>query len=1063
MIASDGSGASITPERWRLAAPILEAVLDLPPHARDAYIAQQCSDQPELAADVNALLAHALSSGDLLDSTAAEQFPALLPDARPVPPSIGARYVMHEALGAGGAATVYRAHDPTTRRDVAVKVLHSHLASASGRDRFLREVRIAANLSHPNIIPLYDAGQADGHAYYVMPLVSGGSLRRKLEAGGPPAPEVSHRILQEVASALAFAHAQGVVHRDIKPDNVLLADDGRAMVADFGIAKALSASTPELPETVHTVTGIAIGTPAYMAPEQVLGDANVAAGADVYAFGILAYELLAGRPPFTGGSGPEIVARHLHETPVPLLSKAPHADPLLADLVMRCLRKVSADRPTAAELVDALTNRTPLPTPMVTAAASTPAATTTSASTTAASTAAEPAPAPGAAQPPVTPPSWYRRSQLALASCIMIASATLWYRTTSAAPDAVPAAPRTTVVLADFDAPAGDSVLAMMFTDAIRAAMAQSPAMGILTDRRVMNAMRRMAVMPGTPLDVARARELAQREGIATVISGDIIGSTATGYQLSLRAVTADSGRELARVQHALREPTALLSVADTMVRQLRVALGERQDLVSGTPSLPRVTTTSPEALRKYSEARGILQRGERSPRPMQLLQEAIALDSNFAMAYVLLSEVYAEGAPRSVMAQTLAQAYRLRDKLPPAEAAFVAAQHFGIGAGADPAAAERYYRQAMIYGDTGSVRGPLAMLRMFVDDHAGAVQLLQASEARDSLDADETATLIAALAMQGRDAEAEGRLAQAMRAGMLSPRLLTLQPMLPWLRGDYAAAERVAQQQLEDRNPAAQFMGLINGNAIASTRGKLALASSLGAKSAAMSGSPPAQLALEDATSEAIVLARVLDQPDSALAVIERARRRYALDQVPEMDRPYYPLALGYAFAKRPVLAGAMVDSMERLRDTVARRSFAGLIRPLRAIIATVAGHPDSALTLLRQQQAGGSGLSADRLDAIAADAHFAAARFDSAATYYERYRRYRTVDKMYGTSDPVWLAHVLWRLGESHETRGDRPAAIAAYGQLLRLWDGADPPVAARAAEVRSRVARLQAAGAR
>ena len=1060
MSSNGGMGASLTPERWRLAAPILEAVLDLPADARDAYIALQCSDQPELAADVNALLAHALSTGDLLDSTAAEQFPALLPDARPVPPSIGARYVMHEALGAGGAATVYRAHDPTTRRDVAVKVLHSHLASASGRDRFLREVRIAANLSHPNIVPLYDAGQADGHAYYVMPLVSGGSLRRKLEAGGPPPPEASHRILQEVASALAFAHAQGVVHRDIKPDNVLLADDGRAMVADFGIAKALSASTPGLPETVHTVTGIAIGTPAYMAPEQVLGDANVGAGADVYAFGILGYELLAGRPPFTGSSGPEIVARHLHETPLPLQAKAPHADPLLADLIMRCLQKVSADRPSAADLVEALTHRTPLPTPMATAAVSTPAAPTTSASTVAATP-----PAPGAALAPVPAPSRSQRTLLALGACAAIASAALWYRTTATAPtpDAVPTAPRTTVVLAAFDAPAGDSVLAMMFTDAIRAAMAQSPTMGILTDRRVMNAMRRMAVMPGTRLDAARARELAQREGIATVIGGDIIGSTATGYQLSLRAVTADSGRELARVQHALKDPTALLSVADTMVRQLRVALGERQDLVSGTPSLPQVTTNSVEALRKYSEARGILQRGERSPRPMQLLQEAIALDSNFAMAYVLLSEVYAEGAPRSVQAQVLSQAYRLRDKLPPAEAAFVAAQHFGMGAGADPAAAERYYRQAMIYGDTGSVRGPLAMLRMFVDDHAGAVQLLQASEARDSLDADETATLIAALALQGRDAEAEGRLAQAMRAGMVSPRLLTLQPMLPWLRGDYAAAERVAQQQLADRNPAAQFMGLINGNAIASTRGKLALAASLGAKSAAMNGSPPALLALEDATSEAIVLARVLDQPDSALAVIERARRRNALEQVPDMDRPYYPLALAYAFAKRPVLAGAMVDSMERLRDTVARRSFAGLILPLRAIIATAAGHPDSALVLLRRQQAGGSGLSADRLDAIAADAHFAAARFDSAATYYERYRRYRAVDKMYGTSDPVWLSHVLWRLGESHETRGDRPAAIAAYEQLLRLWDGADPPVAARAAEVRSRVARLQAAGAR
>ena len=280
-------------------------MLDLPPDARDAYIAQQCSDQPELAADVNALLAHALSSGDLLDSTAAEQFPALLPDARPVPPNIGARYVMHEALGAGGAATVYRAHDPTTRRDVAVKVLHSHLASASGRDRFLREVRIAANLSHPNIVPLYDAGQADGHAYYVMPLVSGGSLRRKLGADGPPAPEASHRILQEVASALAFAHAQGCRASRHQAGQTSC---WPTTVARWWPTSASRRRSPprrrSCPRRCTPSTGIAIGTPAYMAPEQVLGDANVGAGADVYAFGILAYELLAGRTPFTGSSAP---------------------------------------------------------------------------------------------------------------------------------------------------------------------------------------------------------------------------------------------------------------------------------------------------------------------------------------------------------------------------------------------------------------------------------------------------------------------------------------------------------------------------------------------------------------------------------------------------------------------------------------------------------------------------------------------------------------------------------------------------------------------------------------
>jgi Protein kinase domain len=1049
---SDGESGALTPERWRRAAPILDAVLELPAEARDAYLEQQCSDQPELHADVRRLLANALTSGDLLDSPAVERFSALLPESRPVPPSIGARYVVHEALGAGGAAIVYRAHDPTTRRDVAVKVLHDHLASESGRERFLREVRIAANLSHPNIVPLYDAGQADGHVFYVMPLISGGSLRRRLETSGRLLPDASRRVLQEVASALAFAHAQGVVHRDIKPDNVLLADDGRAMVADFGIAKALSASTPALPDPAHTLTGVAIGTPAYMAPEQVLGDASVDASADVYAFGAMGYELLTGRPPFSGSSGQEIAARHLSDAPVPLVSVAPNADPVLAEVIMRCLSKARGDRPTAAAVVDAITHRTPLPTLV------TPRTSPTVADATGVTPSAQPSGATTTRRP---------FALLAVVLAAVLAAAGLWRRPSSAAPDAAEEArvvPRTSVVLADFDAPAGDSVLSDMYADAVRAAIAQSPTFSVLSDRRVSNALRRMGAAPGTRLHEPVARELAQREGIGSVIDGSIIGSAATGYQLTLRAVSADSGRELTRAQFALRDPSALISAADTLVRKVRLALGERQESVSKAPELARVTTTSFEALRKYSEARVILQRGERSPLTLKLLQDAIALDSNFAMAYVLLVRAHGGEALRSVSGSALTQAYRRRDVLPPAEAAFVAGQYFGTGIGADPAAAERYYRQAMIYGDTGTVRGALADLRMNVaEDFAGAAELLRASEASDSLDADETATMIVALAMLQRDAEAEGRLAQAIRSGMASPRLLSLQPMLPWFRGDYAAAERTAEQQIDQANPAVKYMGLMSGEAIAASRGKLLRADSLGAALAAMQNRPAGLDALESAASEAIVLARTLDKPDSAVAIIELTRRKHPLDQLPEVDRPYYPLALAYAFARRPALATAMVDSLERLRDTAARRALSSAIPPLRAIIANAAGAPDSALALLRRTRESSEGLRQFRLDAIAADAHFAAARYDSAAKYYEQYRKTRRPDKMYGTSDPVWLAHVLWRLGESYETIADRPRAIAAYEQLLRLWDGADPAIAARAGEVRSRVSRLRAMPAR
>ena len=1039
------TGQALTPERWRRAAPILDAAMELPDEAREAYIDAQCGGQAEVRADVLHLLAQALVTGDLLDSSAAERFAALLPDERAVPPQIGARYLVHEALGAGGTAVVYRAHDPTTRRDVAVKILHEHLASQAGRERFLREVRIAANLLHPNILPLYDAGQDENLVFYVMPLVQGGSLRQRIQTHGRLAPDAARRVLQEVAGALAFAHAQGVVHRDIKPDNVLLAEDGRAIVADFGIAKALSASEPALPTFAQTLSGMAIGTPAYMAPEQVLGDVNVDASADVYAFGAMAYELLTGQPPFTGRSGHEIAARHLSDTPVPVSTLVPDADPVLAALIMQCLRKARDERPTAAAVAEAITQHTPLPSP-----ASTGAASATSSGPIA------PATTPTKEQP------WWRSPVVVMVALGALVVATAMWRMFSRDADpevAARAASRTPFVLAAFDAPDGDSVLATMFADAVRAALSQSSTIEVLSDRRMASALRRMRADPRAPFDITRARELALREGVSAVISGGVVGNPETGFQLTLRAVAADSGEDVAHVTLAMRDASMLLNVADTLVRQLRVALGEGQAVVARSTPLPRVTTASIAALRKYSEAHALLQQGERSPRTVGLLQEAIALDTNFAMAYVLLVRAHGGDVLRSVAASALTEAYRRRDILPPAEAAFVAAQYFDLGIGGDADAAERYYREAMAYGDTGSVRNALATLRLTRGNYAGASQVLQASESRDSLDADETAILIAALAMQERDAEAEGRLAQATRQGLASPRLLALQPTLPWFRGDYEGAERVAQAQRDQPDPASRYMGLMSGNAIASTRGKFRRADSLGTAFDAMQGGAASRAELEDAAAEAIIIARVLNDPDSALAHVEAARRRHPLDKLPQVDRPFYPLALAYAFAGRPILAGAMIDSLEHLRDTTVRRGMASLLPPLRAIVATAAGAPDSALTLLRQTRRQAAGVGEYRLDAITADAHFAATRFDSAAVYYERYIRARTPDKMYGTSDPVWLASALWRLGECYETMADRPRAIAAYEQLLRLWEGADTQVAARAAELRARINRLRA----
>ena len=255
------------------------------------------------------------------------------------------RYAIERVIGAGGMATVYLARDLRHERRVAVKVLRPDVATTVGAERFLQEVRVTADLQHPHILPLFDSGQADGFLYFVMPYVEGESLRQRLVREGElPVPEAA-RLVHDVVEALGAAHAMGVVHRDIKPENVLLSGY-TAMVTDFGVAKAVS----EAAGRHHLTTeGVAVGTPAYMAPEQAAGEPNVDHRADIYAAGVLAYELLSGRPPFSGTTAQQILTAQVMAFPRPLRERRPTVLPALEAVVMRCLEKKPADRWQSAE------------------------------------------------------------------------------------------------------------------------------------------------------------------------------------------------------------------------------------------------------------------------------------------------------------------------------------------------------------------------------------------------------------------------------------------------------------------------------------------------------------------------------------------------------------------------------------------------------------------------------------------------------------------------------------------------------------------------------------------
>jgi len=249
------------------------------------------------------------------------------------------RYRVERELGAGGMATVYLAHDLKHQRDVAIKVLHPDLGAALGGERFLSEIRTTARLQHPHILPLLDSNDADGLLYYVMPYVSGETLRARLVRARQLPIDDALQIAREVAAALEHAHKQGIIHRDIKPENILL-QDGAVVVADFGIALAVSsAGGPRL-----TQAGLSLGTPSYMSPEQAMGERVIDARSDIDALGAVTYEMLTGDSPVVGNSAQAIVAKVLTDWPAPIRTTRDTVPPALEQAVFTALAKLPADR-----------------------------------------------------------------------------------------------------------------------------------------------------------------------------------------------------------------------------------------------------------------------------------------------------------------------------------------------------------------------------------------------------------------------------------------------------------------------------------------------------------------------------------------------------------------------------------------------------------------------------------------------------------------------------------------------------------------------------------------------
>jgi serine/threonine-protein kinase len=589
----------LLPAGWAELAPLIDAVLDAAPDRRASLIRELCPADPARQEALTRLVDDCERDTPLLERPAAERFDGLVTDPSDslLPDLLGGRYRTGRELGRGGMARVYLARDEKLGRDVAIKVLRPELSASLGHDRFLREIEIAARLRHPNIVPVHDSGEVGGALYFVMPFEEGPSLRERLaEQGALPISE-SINVLRDVARALAYAHDHGVVHRDVKPDNVMLSG-GAAVVTDFGIAKAVSAALREASGPTLTQSGSSIGTPAYMAPEQATGDPSIDHRADIYSFGCLAYELFAGKPPFHSLSMHLIFAAHITTVPPRVTDVRVEVPPGVAALVARCLEKDPAARPqTAREVLETLDG------PAATGSGATPPITAT--------------------RRPARARAWVGG---ALALALIGTAAYVWTRTPAAA------VPITLAVL-PFGNIGADSTIdfvADALPDEVATVLARVPGIEI----KSRNGAR--AYRGQLTVDVAEAGGRLKADYLLTGMVREDRGRWILSTEVTRAADATSLWGDRFNVS-----PDQQAGIAEAIAASLTAELRGRFPKVIG--SSPDVATSrrasNPEAYRLYLIGKQQLNRRSRSvASSIPLFREAIGLDTLSAQAYSGLS-----------------------------------------------------------------------------------------------------------------------------------------------------------------------------------------------------------------------------------------------------------------------------------------------------------------------------------------------------------------------------------------------------------------------------------------
>ena len=946
--------------------------------------------------------------------------------------SLGPGYRIDRELGGGGMSRVFLAEELALGRRVVVKVLPSEFASTEGAERFQRETRVVASLQHPNIVPVISAGGDADLLWFTMPFIEGESLRARLEREGELPVAEAIRQWTEILDALAYAHGRGIVHRDIKPENVLLS--GRhALVADFGIARALSSVVSG---ARATATGVSIGTPAYMSPEQAVGESNVDARADIYSAALVMYEMLCGVSPFNERSAARLMVAHATQ-PVPSIrERRAQVSAELEALVLRCLEKRPADRPQSAEEV-------------LRALASVPDATSGHSSGERTSSVTAPKPQSGRGARRVV------LAGVAVAALVGAAFGMNVWRSRSTMPAAVPDSSRVAVMLMPPVFEPADSLLMKGAVEMLDARlkgdrrvafvnMAEAAKTPGIDERLVVGSFSRDSLLRWLP-DIGVHSHVTislARAGSGYLLSATV-RSTAPDSVLYARQLSAASASELP-------------SITETLVGETAAALGRAFGRIQRPMPDGKFLGIGPDAARNWKEA-GDLAAGRDYNGAAAKFRSVLRADSTLPDAWMgLFYALTNAGVGTDERYRAIAAAYRYRGRIPFETARRdVESNYLRVTGDWDRSLA--LYQSQERGGERFGANGYgllLVDLRRFDD----ALQVFQ--RIRDTtgqiltpVDLNHVRTLLDL----GRASEAKDAVARMERAqSSTHPQVMSARMDLARAARDADTLLAVAKAQESNTRSTSTRLSLLSAQRYAElARGAISSADEIHKKRIElMQEAGLTSEALASAIGHVAEKAILLGDTPELRRELEAAYSPTVFDALPPMDRPWAGTMNALARLGRLKEARAISAQADALIPQEFRRAFQITLAGARLEIALAEGNAKRAIEQARLRDRGGCVPCAYPGYARAWDA---AGNADSALHYFDRFLDARSSRLM--ELDGAQGAKAMLRSAELREARGDITGALTRYREFVERWRNASPALQPRVRDAQARIARLEA----